>query len=155
MTIRDDIYNVVNAVSGTGNVYSYKRYARSLYNEQLDVFKVTIDDEEKLQGFDIQAGPVTSERMIFRDGDGGGLLRNHTFFIHGYVTWDDADASETAARVLAVAVQKALDDSDTLHDGNTYYNALPAQITNLEGRRFANILVNYIGITQVVQEYTA
>lgn len=151
MSIRSDIYDIVNAVAGTGNVFSYKRYKRSLYDEQLSIFKTEIDGEDTIRGFDVQAGPVVGELMDFS----GGTINTHTFLIHGYVTWNDADASETAAENLARAVMQALNDSDTLHDGGTYYHSERAQITALEGRRFMGVLLNYIGITQKVLEYTA
>ncbi len=155
MGMRDNLKAIIDAVADTGSVYNYKRYARAVYGEQLDVFQVVENGEETFRGFDIQAGPIAPERMVFRVTDGGGMLRSHTFYIRGYLSWNDEDESEITAETIAVAVQKALDDSNTLHDGGTYYNAQPAQITTLEGRRFASILVNFIEITQVIQEYTA
>ena len=150
MTIRDDIFAIIAAVDGVGQVYDYKRYARALYGSYLNLFKTDVDGQEVIRGFDIEAGPVTPERLVFRDGSEAGINNNHTFFIHGYLSWIDANETEKQAEVLALAVKAALDNSDTLHDGQTYYNADPAIITNLEGRRQGNILINYIRIQQNV-----
>lgn len=145
-TVRAAIYDVVDGVSGTGNVHDYKRWTPE-WSTFLDLFKVTVSGTDYIRGFDIMAGPVTEELYEF----GGGTLRTHTFTIRMYYGVRDADESEKAAATLAQSVMNALDAASTIHED--FYHAERAQMPVLDFRLFGNTLVHYAEIVQKVTEW--
>lgn len=149
-TIRTAIYNVVNGVSGTGNVYDYRRWA-VLYDQVLSMFKDR--DTSSILGFDVEAGPMSDERVEFRTTGDRGILRTWTFRIRMYYGANDADETEKAAATLLESVADALNSAATLHDGQTFYDAGLASASILELRTFAGNLVHYAQIDQTVTEF--
>lgn len=155
-SIRADIYEIVSAVStpNPGQVHDYKRWA-VLYPDYLALFKFDIGGSDYIRGCDVEAGPFTEERLEFHSTGMTGILRTWTFYVNGYLTWNDADESEKTAEALADAVGDALDDSDVLHSSCHYYHAEPAQLVNYEPRLFGSVLIHYFRIQQNVTEYLA
>ena len=153
-SIRADIYAIVNAIStpDPGQVHDYKRWA-VLYDDFLSKFKTTISGENFVRGCEVECGTFTTERLQFHETGQAGTIRDWTFYVHAYLTWNDSDESEKTAEALAEAIGNALDDSDVLHTSCFYYYAHEAQLVNYEPRLFGNILVHYIRIQQNVTEY--
>lgn len=146
-TIRAAIYGVVNGVSGTDNVYDYRRWAL-LYDDVITIFGTTA---EKFLGFDVEAGPAAAELHDFPGT--GGNLRTWAFKIRMYYGHDDSTETEKAAAALIEDVLEALDASSTLHDGASFYHAAPAQLTAFDMRLVGGALCHYGEITQAVTEY--
>lgn len=155
-SIRADIYEIVSAVSAPdpGQVHDYKRWAAT-YPKTLALFKSDIGGSDYIRGCDVEAGPFTEEWLEFHSTGMTGILRTWTFYVNGYLTWNDADESEKTAEALADAVGDALDDSLVLHSSCHYYHAGPAQLVNYEPRLFGGILIHYFRIQQNVTEYLA
>ena len=151
-TIREDIYNIVNAVADTGNVYSYGRWA-VLRPDFLSLFKVTIDSVAQIRGFFIEAGTFSEERSDFRETGASGLWRTWQFHIHGYLSWNDALTTEKTMATLVESVANALDNSDLLHANCAYYNADPVQLIVYEPRMWGNELCHYVHLLQAVTEW--
>jgi hypothetical protein len=151
-SIRDDIENVLGQVSNAGNVYVYKQWA-ARYPDFLAKFKTTIGGADLVRGFEIEGGPWSENRIEFRSSGKGGILRERVFHIHGYLTWNDGDETEKDAESLAIEVANALDDSGTLHDGQTYYNTDPAQLLEYRSAMFGNILVHYLRFELRITEF--
>ncbi len=153
-SIREDIYAIVSAITSPspGNVYDYFRWA-VLYPDFLDKFKVTIGGENVIRACMVEAGTFTSERLQFHSTGKTGSIRPRLFYIHAYLTWNDADETEKTAEALGVAIADALDNSDVLHGACFYYHAEPAQLVSYEARMFGNVLCHYVRIQQTVTEY--
>jgi len=146
-TARADIYSIVSGVSSIGRVHDYERWAVR-WADHLDLFKTTIDGQQQIRGWTISCRSMPQGRLEFS----GAKLRTYTYKIRGYFGLDDGSASEKTAVALAEDVVEALDASDTLHDGGSYYDALPASMDVFEPRLFGGVLCHYVEISQVVQE---
>lgn len=149
-TIRAAIFAIVDGVSGTGNVYDYRRWGVK-YDRVLSMFRDATAGT--ILGFDMEAGPFSGELSEFRQAGAQDGFRPWTFRIRMYYGAKDTDKTEPAAATLIEAVANALDKSDTLHNGQTFYSADKAVVTILELRTFAGNLVHYGQIDQVVTEY--
>jgi len=149
-SIRAAIYAIVDGVDGTGNVYDYRRWAVR-YDSVLSMFKDSTAGT--ILGFVIGEAGANYERVSFRTTGDAGLLCTWTFPIVMYYGAKDADATMKTAETLIESVATALNSSSTLHDGQTFYHASPANISIFELRTFGNDLVHYGQIDQAVTEY--
>ena len=145
-TIRAAIYNVVNDVSGTDNVYDYRRWAVT-YDEVISIFGTS---SGTFLGFDIEAGPFIDERVEFRTSAGdSGMLRAWTYRIRMYHYHNDGDGTEKAAATLIESVCDALNSDDALY--NRYYVA-PTRLIALDMRLIGGVLCHYAEVHLDVTE---
>ena len=70
---------------------------------------------------EVECGTFTAERLQFHESGQTGTIRDWTFYVHAYLTWNDEDESEKTAEALAEAIGNALDDSDVLHTSCFYW----------------------------------
>ena len=146
--IRDDLYDVLNAVTNIGVVHDYERFSND-WAKFLDLFKTTIGGDTVIRGWTIAYDGFKTTRADFDPG----ILREHTFTIRGVLGWSDADESEKDAQDLGETVCNALDDNATLHS-NTYFDCGQAELTK-ESRLFGSVLCHYLEIRLPVTEYRA
>lgn len=149
-TIRAAIFAIVDGVSGTGNVYDYLRWAVK-YNRILTLAKSA--SAGTLVMFTLQAGPFTDERIEFRSTGDRGILRTWTFHIRMYYGAKDADATEKTFATLLETVANALNSADSLHDGNTFYDAELASAPIVQLSSFGSDMVHFAQIDQKITEY--
>jgi len=149
-SIRAALNTIVDGVTGTGNVYDYRRWA-VLYDDVLSKFKD--GTAGTLLGFVIGEATSSNERISFRTSGDAGTLCTWTFKIIMYYGAKDADATMKTAETLIESVATALNSSSTLHDGQTFYHAGLANVSIFELRDWCNTLVHYGQIDQAITEY--
>ena len=151
---RQDIYDIVSAVSDLGNVYKYRRWNVMDY-EFLTRFKATIDGATQLRGVDMEVGTFTATLVEFRGTGRDTELRTWSVYVNLYVGWNDGEESEITAQTLATNIADALDAAEVLHSGCHYYECKPAQLVQADPIRYNDELTHYrrlqIDITIVEQ----
>lgn len=151
-TARTAVYNVVNGVSNTGNVYDYMRW-RTEYDKLLELFKTTISNAPQLRGFMVEYRGMTADDGEFSMP--GGVFHTHNFRIRGILRLDDSAASEKTFVTLVETIINALDDDSTLHGGSSFYYTGPASAPVVETRTFGSVLCHYCEINVSVTEWTS
>lgn len=152
-SIRTELYNLVDAVADSGMVYDRIRYHNE-WNEFLAFFKVTIGSTEQIRGFEIEYKGHETIDAEFNPR----VLRSHRWWIHGFLGVSDALETEKTFSTLVETVCNALDNSATLHNGQTYFDTSPASVPILEHRTSntgGGLLAHYAQIEVTVTEFVA
>lgn len=141
-TQRTAVFNLVDAVSNSGNGYDYLRFADSI-EEVRQLFKVTISGVDQMRGFMIKFSGSESTWSAF------GATRDRVlrFRVHGLLGFDDGNSSEKTASNLAEAMANALDAGL-----NKQIMPIPAQIEVYEERMYGGVLVHWWEILVHIRE---
>jgi hypothetical protein len=140
--IRTAIYNVLSGVNSIGKVYDYERWAKD-WGTFIDLFKATINGKEHIRGWEIsRSGPVN---------DDGSTPRAHTYKIRGYMSINDADATEKTFNALIEAIADAFRGDKTL--GGVALGHDFIQVDLIEPRMFGSVLCHYAELSIIVYEH--
>ena len=154
--IREEIFDVVDAVSDLGS-HVYNRARWSVHRDTfMSIAKETVDSTDKLRVFWVMPVTITPEQITFQDGTGaGGYLRNYRYAVRGWVGMKDADSTELDALDLATQIMEALDGSAVLHNGQNYYDCSLASLDTFEPRTFGpgSYLTHAIEITLTISDW--
>jgi len=131
-SIRQEIYDIVSAVSDVGRVYDYERLANDL-STFIDCFKAPSGD---IRGWTITCAGWTQEYN----------RRVYVYKIRGYFGLYDSAASEKTALAIVDSVARALNASDVFDDNEV------AQLDVFEPRMFGGTLCHYAELTFRVKE---
>lgn len=124
---------IVSAVTGTANVYQYRRYNSG----SEDQMKTLFEDSSIINTWQISRVAATSEF----DGSGQcDVQRTGEFAIHGYYSIDDSNASEMTFQALVDSVMARLDlFSNRKLLGAIERFAQPAQLTTIESVMYGSV----------------
>lgn len=147
-TIRDDLKDVLNAVTNIGVVHDYERFNND-WTAFLSLFKTDIGGSTVIRGWTIAYEGFTPDRANFDPG----VLRAHAFTLRGVLQVDDSAQSEKTAQDLGETVCNALDDNAVLHS-NLYHDCGQASLLK-EVRLFGSVLCHYLEIKMTITEYRA
>ena len=151
-TIRAVIKAVIDDVTDIGKTYNRYRFSNDSA-ALVTLATTTIDGVKQVRAWMVEwLGIVESERIQMRRDDKTGLLRRHEFKVWGYQGFDDSRSTETIMSALTETVVNALDDSDTLHDGATYYDCTTATAP-MSPVVWAGVLCHRSEITLQVTEF--
>ena len=146
-TIRAAVYAAVNDVTGKGVVYDYERWAAT-WPAFLALFKVTEAGDGQIRGWEVAYRGFNA----VRDPQFGRLtLREHNFWVQGYLRIDDSAGSEKTAAALAEDMCDAIDANTTIHS-SPYRDASPASLEVFGPRDFGGVLCHYARIVVTVTE---
>ncbi len=148
--IRDELYAILSGVAlpDLGQVHDYKRWA-VLRRDYLNLYQ----KDGQIRGWDIEAGPFRVEQVEMR-GSTPRVLRTRTFYVNGFLSWNDESESEKTAEELALVVADAIDGDEVLHQWCGYYHTAPVQLVAFEPRLIGNVLVHYIRLQVEVTVWT-
>jgi hypothetical protein len=150
---RGDVCAIVDGVADAGAVYCYKRWF-GVRSQAIAMFGYELTTSKELRGFDMELASIEEEQAEFITGDvGAGILRKLNFRLFGYFAWSDAEVSEMRAGAIVKAVCLALDNSETLHGGQTYFDTTRAQCTAIEPWMLGGELVHRATIALTVTEF--
>ena len=141
-TIRARIKTVVDAVSNSGLVHDYMRWA-DLQDDMYALFVTTISGASAMRAWTItcnQATPI--------EDDFNGVLWQYRYVIRGYWQLDDSAASEKSAFAMGLAVMAAIDADATLQK----YYTQKASMPRFEPFVFAGVLAHYTEIEFAIAE---
>jgi hypothetical protein len=145
-TIRSALKSIILTIDDTGAVYDYSRWT-STWDGFLDLFRISIAGDMVVRGWEIEYRGFTPggpEELDFV------FMRQHHFFISGYLQVNDAAESEKAAAALAEELCDALDANAGLHGGD-YYDTSAATLALLY-REFSGVLCHQAQISINVTE---
>lgn len=146
--IRQTIYDTVRVIDNIGISHDYERFC-DLWEDYLSLFKADIKGVEQIRGFTVGFNGTLPAVVVDMGGD---YARPYRFIVRFYQGLSDQDESEKTAAGLVEDIINALDVSDTLHDGGTYYETTLAQCDVFEPRIFGTVLCHYAEIHVVVSE---
>jgi hypothetical protein len=150
-TIRARIDTVISAVSNSGLVYDYERWATD-WTTYLDRFKTTISSVEVIRAWTITCSAIAPNMITAMGSSGSDTELSYRFVVRGYFGLDDENASEKTAIALVEDVVIALNADSTLR---AYFGAGAkplAECTIFEPRFFGDVLCHYAEITLPIQE---
>ena len=127
-TIRAALVTRVQTVTDIGNVYGRHRFCDN-WRDFKDLFGFTPTGETTpiLRTWFVSCEIVPIAGLFSAGSFGGGIQTTLDYRVRGYLGVVDASNSEQAGLVLAIKVQKALNNNATL--AATAYNASLAQLT--------------------------
>lgn len=146
-TLRGTLKSIIQGLTNEGVVHDYERFSAD-WAALLALFQTTIAGSDYIRGWTITCERVAQTRIEVNRV----LVRAYSHRIRLYWGLDDSAASEKAAFAMALGAVAALDASDTLHDGLTYYDAEPASLETFEPRTFGGTVCHYAEILQVTYE---
>jgi hypothetical protein len=164
--LRARITTVVTAVTAVGKVYNHERHVDD-WNGLIALMVADLGGGvSQLRGWTLQLGDIAqaSDQLTF--GGPAQAGRKHVAYhytVRGVmaVQDDDSTPSETTFVTLALAVIKALDADTLLHSGDLQGGALgsprfagpPAAAGRFDYRMYGDVLVHYIEIELMFEEY--
>lgn len=141
-TNRAGIYNTLAAVTDIGMVYDYERWAAD-WNKFIDFFKTTIGGIDQIRGWEIsQKAPVNEDRTS---------IKRRTYAIKGYMSVNDALATEKTFAALIDAIAAKFRESQTL-DGTVKGHDF-IQVEMIEPRMFGGVLCHCAELTLTVYDF--
>lgn len=145
--IRTQLKTVVEGVTNIGKVHDYERWAAE-WSKVLDVFKVTIGGEERIQGWTItrEATPATDFAMTTQES------RRHVMVLRAYRVLNDTKESEKEFQDLIETVCTALRGQRLGKLNGTVTKLFPAQVRIVEHRDLGGVLVHYAEIAVEAME---
>ena len=141
-TVRTKIKTLMEAVTGIGTVYDYKRYVNDW-----ETYKNLFVKDSKVNTWEIQRTTGESESY---GGSGGRENRTHNFIIRGFYAIDDKLASEKTFQDLTDLVVTAFRDQPTLSGIANIVN-FPITWTFSDGK-LGDVLVHIVEINLSVEE---
>lgn len=144
--IRTQIKNVLESVSGMGQVYEYLRHA-----VDESTFKTLFISNNKLNTWLITREAVRDKAVSAAPS----YIRTHDFKIFGFYGLKDTDATENTFQALVDTVLEdlrvALEPPSVL--SNTALNATPPQVRPINHKQYSRRLTHACEITFTVDEY--
>lgn len=147
---RGELKRVIDAVSETGNVYAYHRWA-ALRPDIINIFQTIIDGEKTIRAWMVNGpGPLLSEQIEF--GYPPAEKNTMTWEILGYFAWNDDSISQMRAGDMTRKVMAAINADSVLHS-DLFYTVDLVQLIAFEPVMLANILVHRARLTIEITEY--
>jgi len=138
--IRAAIKSVLESVPEVGAVYDYLRWT-----SDPSTFEALFAARGQVKFWTISRSSVEDAQRYTEQVD-----EVHTVVLRGYLSLDDAAASEKAFQDLVDSVRAALRENYTL--SGTAWNSGPEIHTTIEHRQFGEVLCHYCEITFAVRE---
>lgn len=139
----------VEGVTDIGVVHDYRRFWTRDDDFQR-LYATTIGGKRQIRGWDITRMAVPTNE---RQGAGGLHIITHQFMIRGYLSVEDASATEKTFQALVDAVVQALDEDVTLSGSARGLN--PAVATTIDMGAIGKVLCHYAEIEFSVAETVA
>jgi len=147
--IRAQILVILNAVTNIGKVYDYERWAAD-WTTFINLFKATIGAVDQIRGWEI--GRRNAPQI---DHAYGVVYVPHQFVIRGFMSVNDASATEKTFNALIEAIQTAFRTKDTLNgtcETTRYDGRASIQVDIIEMRSFGSILCHYAELSLFAKE---
>ncbi len=141
-TIRQQIFTILSAVAGVGMVYDYERWSND-WGQFIALFKDPATDS--ILGWEISRAGVQGNNISNIEEDA-----THTYLLRGYMSVQDAAATEKTFNTLVETVRAAFRGNHTLN--GACYDAGPASATVIDTRMFGGVLCHYAEIRLPVNE---
>lgn len=145
--IRDDIHDVLVAVSQIGQVHNRERFAAE-WTDFLDLFKTQVNGTDQIRGAQIMYRGFAAIEETFSTCS---VVRAHNYVIAFMLGLSDDDETEQEAAALVEDIADAL-DKDSVLNGALYYGHFSAQVETFELRNFGGVLCHYAEIRKIVAE---
>jgi len=151
--IRSQLNTLVSAVSDTGYVYDYQRYANQ-WDSFLSLYGKQVGDKMIIKGWSISCDRISLDERPWDDNptNSSALFSlDYSYILRGFYGVDDSEATEKTALAVAIDVMQAIiEGRDTIADpansaGVEYVN-LPS-LDVFEIRLFGGVACHYAQIT--------
>lgn len=154
-TQRAALYTIVSGVADIGKVYNRERWALT-WEGILALLKTTIDGTDQIRGWMITCLGFQDQYLnseLVSEQKKVAVLRQSTWRIQGFITFNDGDDTEDDALELGTSVVTAMNVADSLHDGTVYFDVQPpASLDVFELRILFGVLCHYVEIRQQLTE---
>jgi hypothetical protein len=156
-TNRALIKAILESVPSIGLVHDYGRTAPTL-EDYLALFKTTISGTNVIRAWMITGGSivesqglayVANEDVVPVDGSEPGRmpkLRTREYVVYGFLSRDDATATEKTAEALMDTACDAFDRNHDLHDGDDYTGVTNSATATLDLWKFGSVVCHRITI---------
>lgn len=147
--IRGALKTAIDAVSGTENVYEFRRHSNKGFNDDSfrDLFAVTDGSQERLEGWFIEHKGMSQAQCEDADST---VKRTHRVEVFGFRSLVDADSTANTWSALVEAIFNALNATPRTLSDNCLTYSLPQ--VDIDTSIFYDHLCHTARVTMEIEE---